>query len=108
MPTGRYEVSLEELRTPPKKMRSRDLSRARVDDIKRNLLLHPTKSLTVMAAVVDIEEPADRIRGHFKPGEHQLWTLGGNHARTAIKELLAEKRFEAENNQVSLISTNCE
>ena len=93
---------MEELRTPPKKMRVRDLSCARVDDIKKNLMLHPTKPLTVMAAVVDTEEPAERIRCHFKPGEHHLWTLGGNHARTAMKELLAEKKFEAQNNQVSL------
>ena len=81
-------------------MRVRDTSRLWVDEIKKNLLADPTKPVTVLAATLETDLPTDSLRENFRPHDHQLWTLGGNHCRTAIKELIQENQFPAENNQV--------
>lgn len=86
--SGRYEVNLSSLCTPPKDMMCRPVNQAWVKSIKRKLNYEPGLNVTTLYCLLDPETITDPAQ--FKPELLEtavIYTIGGNHLRTAVKQL---------------------
>ena len=91
---GRYEVPLSSLHTPKKNLLCRQICRKWVDDLKKKLISNPSKNITVLSCLVDpavLNDP-DSFKGE-NVEQYKMSTLGGNHPRTAAKELRAQQNL---------------
>lgn len=94
-------MPVTELSTPPKKIRVREVSSAWVEAIKCKLVdPEPSLPVTTLAAVVEGSQTVDELRDGFQPDQHRLFTLGGNHLRLALKELVGRGDLAAEHGMV--------
>ena len=84
-------MPIESLQTPPKRLVCRPLCRPWVEEIKKKLCMNPMKNVTVISCLVDptILQNQSDFRGEDVE-KYSMVTLGGNHLRTAAKELKEE------------------
>ena len=88
---GRYAVPISSLHTPPKQLMCRPICRPWVDELKKKLCFNPQKNITVLSCLVDPDElQEERLFKGENVENYKMVTLGGNHLRTAAKELKEE------------------
>lgn len=88
---GRFRVSIMTLQAPPPQYMCRTISPSWVQTIKDRLRAMPTPHLTIFPCLVDQNDIPDA--GEFDQenmANYTIFTLGGNHLRTATQELLKE------------------
>ncbi|XP_074659472.1 uncharacterized protein LOC141912155 [Tubulanus polymorphus] len=89
---GRFTVSFMCLCEPPVKLLCRAIDKKWVNEIKRELRSMPNEHTTIIPCLVD-KKDLNEPRPVATEDLHRLriYTLGGNHLRTAVQELLQEE-----------------
>ena len=76
-------------RKPTKKMMLHPVCRPHVEDIKKQLIAEPTKLVTTVPCLISPTSVSSKQDFQaISVKQYQLYTLGGNHIRTACKDLL--------------------
>ena len=92
--SGRFSVDISQLHTPPKKLLVRPVCKPFVESFKKELVVDQTKLVTILTCFIDPESVPNKA--NFQSSsvkQYKLYTLGGNHLRTACRELKAEGKL---------------
>ena len=89
-------MNVDQLQTPPNDMLVWPVCRPFVEQVKKKLM---TESLSELATALPclIDPASVKVKGEFQATavkQYELYTLGGNHLRTACKDLLGQGKLQ--------------